>query len=246
MPYNKPNRLMSCLQLAGIGLLLSASVASAADQPAPTAPGQTFDLSQYALQTPIARRDSVIQVLQPDLHHYASPYFFLDEADHAMVFYCPDNGASTHGSHFPRSELRTTAEWSFSGEHMLKATLAITQEPQSRSLIVGQIHGNGEGTEALKIRWSKGDIVVGIKSSPGNTEERYTLVRGIPSGERFSYTIAQSDHRVTVTVNDVSKSFDYDHSWDNGTVYFKAGNYLQDNSASGSAGMVKFYALSAS
>ena len=49
---------------------------------------------------------------------------------------------------------------------------------------------------------------------------------------------------MTVTVNGISKSFTYDHSWDGDTVYFKAGNYLQDNSASGSVGVVKFYALS--
>lgn len=217
----------------------SASVASSAD-----APGQHFDLATYKLQTPIARRDSVEEVAQPALRDFVAPFFYYDASAQAMVFNCPDNGATTRGSHFPRSELRDTDEWTFSGQHTLSASLAVTQQPGSGNIIVGQIHGNGPGSEALKIRWSKGDVVVGIKSSPGSTEERFTLVRGLALGDRIDYTIAQSGHTVTVTVNGASKSFTYDHSWDGDSVYFKAGNYLQDNSASGSAGVVKFYALS--
>ncbi|MGC1547336.1 MAG: polysaccharide lyase family 7 protein [Rhodanobacter sp.] len=226
------------------GWILLSSSATANGVPSADAPGQHFDLATYKLQTPIAKRDSVEEVAQPALHDFVAPFFYFEASTHAMVFHCPDNGATTRGSHFPRSELRDTNEWTFSGQHTLSASLAVTQQPSSGNIIVGQIHGNGSGSEALKIRWSKGAVVVGIKTSPGNTEERFTLVRGLALGDRIDYRIAQSDHTVTVTVNGTSKSFTYDHSWDGNTVYFKAGNYLQDNSASGSAGVVKFYALS--
>jgi Alginate lyase len=224
-------------------ILLSSSV-SASGTPSAGAPGQHIDLATYKLQTPIAKHDSVEEVTQPALHDFVAPFFYFDASTNAMVFNCPDNGAPTRGSHFPRSELRDTNEWKFSGQHTLSASLAVTQQPSSGNIIVGQIHGDELGTEALKIRWSKGDVVVGIKANPGSKEERFTLVRGLALGDRIDYRIAQSDHIVTVTVNGISKSFTYDHSWDGDTVYFKAGNYLQDNSASGSVGVVKFYALS--
>ena len=224
------------------GLLLAGS-GHAAVQPA-SAPGQHFDLSSYTLQTPLGKGDSVEEVAQPALRDFAAPFFYFDASDRSMVFECPDNGATTRGSHFPRAELRDTREWSFSGEHSLSASLAVAQQPASGSIIVGQIHGNGPGSEALKIRWSKGDIVVGTKASPGSTEQRVTLLHGLALGTRFDYRVVQSGHTVTVTVNGVSRSFTYDNRWDAGTVYFKAGNYLQDNSASGSAGVVKFYSLS--
>jgi len=236
------NRWKYMMGMAGWLLLSGSTFASGV--PSAGAPGQHFDLASYKLQTPIAKHDSVEEVAQPALHDFVAPFFYFDASAHAMVFNCPDNGAPTRGSHFPRSELRDTNEWTFSGQHTLSASLAVTQQPSSGNIIVGQIHGNGSGTEALKIRWSKGNVVVGIKASPGSTEQRFTLVRGLALGDRIDYKIAQSDRTVTVTVNGTSKSFTYDHSWDGGTVYFKAGNYLQDNSASGSAGVVKFYALS--
>lgn len=226
------------------GWLVLSTPVLAVEQPLSQAPGQHFDLSNYTLQTPMARKDSVEEVAQPALQGFSAPYFYYDADAHAMVFNCPDNGASTRGSHFPRSELRDTREWHFSGQHTLSASLAVTQQPRSGGIIVGQIHGDGKGTEALKIRWSKGDIVVGVKASPGSTEQRVTMARGLALGDRIDYRIAQSDRVVTVTVNGAARSFTYDSSWDAGTVYFKAGNYLQDNSASGSVGVVKFYALS--
>ncbi len=236
--------MVSGLQIVGFAVALSASTCAYAD-PQADAPGHHVDLLMYKLQTPIARGDSVLEVSPPMLMSYISPDFYYDGMTKALVFACPDNGATTRESHFPRSELRTIGEWTFSGMHTLSATLAVTQQPASGDIIIGQIHGNGQGTEAFKIRWINGDIVAGVKISPGNTEARYPLLHGLALGQRFSYTIAQSDHVVTVTVNGVSHSFSFDPSWDTaGTVYFKAGNYLQDNSASGSTGVVRFYALS--
>ncbi|WP_114238960.1 polysaccharide lyase family 7 protein [Dyella sp. C9] len=228
--------LAACLVLPGIGF--------ADDSSSGGAPGQHFDLAAYKLQTPLAKGDSVKEVTQPSLRDFSSPYFYYDAAAKAMVFLCPDNGASTRGSHFPRSELRDTREWTFSGRHSLSASLAVTRQPGTGSIIVGQIHGDGKGSEALKIRWSRGDVVVGIKTNPGSTEQRSTLVHGLKLGDRIDYRIVQKDNTVTVTINGATQSFTYDHGWDGQSVYFKAGNYLQDNSGSGSVGVVSFYALS--
>lgn len=226
-----------------LSLSLNVSARDAADA---EAPGRHFDLTAYKLQTPIAQGDSVREIVQPALRDFSASFFYFDAKAKAMVFACPDNGASTRGSHFPRAELRDTHEWKFSapGRRSLSASLAVAQQPRSGDIIIGQIHGNGKGTEALKIRWIKGDVVVGIKAHPDDQEQRVTLVRGLALGDRIDYRVAQADHTVTVTVNGVSRPFTYDRSWDGDTVYFKAGSYLQDNSASGSLGVVKFFSLS--
>ncbi|PRC94819.1 Alginate lyase [Solimicrobium silvestre] len=207
------------------------------------APGENFDLSGYKLQLPVANGHSVVEVAPAMLRDYESNYFYTDKSSGAMVFSCPSNGATTRGSHYPRTELRSLSEWNFTDSHSLTATLAVTQQPDNRDLIVGQIHGDGKGSEALKLRWHNGDIVAGVKTSLNTTEIRSTIAKGIALGEQFTYSIVQQDHAVTVTVNGASQSFTYDASWDNETVYFKAGNYLQDNSTSGANGVVFFYKL---
>jgi len=217
--------------------------ACAQNQTDTTPPGSRFDLSGYTLQLPIPWRDSIQEVRGNSLNAYSSNYFYLDSTNGAMVFYCRSGGATSHGSHYPRSELRDNNEWQFAGQHNLIATLAVDEQPASGNLIVGQIHGTHSNTEALKVRWSKGNIVVGVKRNTSATEERFTLVKGVALHERFTYNIAQNDHVVTVTVNGASMAFTYDSTWDGERVYFKAGNYLQDNGSPETAGRVAFFAL---
>ena len=204
-------------------------------------PGQNFDLGHYKLQLPVAGHRGVEEI--SGLGSYQSKYFYTDPSSGAMVFSCPDNGATTKGTHYPRTELRSLENWTFTGNHQLTATLAVIQQTGSRDIIIGQIHGDGKGSEALKLRWHDGQIIAGVKTNPGTSEARQTIVSGIALGEKFTYTIAQQGHNVTVTVNGSRQTFVYGAGWRGETVYFKAGNYLQDNSASGSSGIVAFYGL---
>ncbi|MFJ2990152.1 polysaccharide lyase family 7 protein [Collimonas sp. NPDC087041] len=240
---NKKSRKFVVHAFATVLLGTALLPAFAQEQPVLDPPGKRFDLSGYTLQLPIAKRDSIEEIRGKQLNEYASPYFFLNADNGAMVFYCTSGGATTRGSHYPRTELRDNNEWEFTGQHVLSATLAVDQQPSTGNLIVGQIHGTHGNTEALKIRWSKGNIVVGVKRNTSATEERFTLLKGIPLHERFSYIISQSDHVVNVTVNGASMSFEYDSTWNGEKVYFKAGNYLQDNASPESAGRVEFFAL---
>lgn len=233
-----PVRGVRALLMLGMMPMLASTAVQAAEPP-----GARFDLSDYKLQLPVKRRDSVVELGQPELARYASDYFYLDADQGTMVFACPDNGASTRGSHYPRSELRSLREWTFDGQHSLSARLAVLREPGSGDIIVGQIHGDGKGSEALKIRWVRGDIVVGVKSTRDSRELRRTLVKGVALGQFFDYAIEQQGREVRVSVNGQSASFSYDDSWNGSSVYFKAGNYLQDNSGAGTLGVVAFQSL---
>jgi Alginate lyase len=228
---------------AVVAAVLVACIARAGAVEAAAAPGGRFDLSRYKLQLPLARGDGVVEVEPPALARYASAFFYLDPRSGAMLFHCPDGGATTRQSHYPRVELRQQDEWTFTGAHTLSGTLAVLEQPRSGSIIVAQIHGHSAGSEALKLRWVDGTIVAAAKAGLGAAETRVTLARGMATGERFSFRIEQRERAVTVTVNGAAAKFTYDASWDGQAVYFKAGNYLQDNSGSGSAGTVAFYAL---
>jgi Alginate lyase len=226
--------------LFALGVVLIAP-ARAAD--AGAAPGERFDLSRYKLQLPQARGDGVVEIAQPALARYTSDFFYFDARSGAMVFHCPDSGAKTRQSHYPRVELRRLDEWTFAGTNRLSATLAVLRQPGSTSIIVAQIHGHSAGSEALKIRWIDGAIIAAAKTSLGAAETRVTLASGVKLGQRFSLRIEQRERVVNIEINGASASFTYDASWNDQAVYFKAGNYLQDNSASGSAGTVAFYTL---
>jgi len=211
------------------------------------APAKQFDLSHFNLQLPIPNKNSITQIQGNELNDYASQYFYLDPTNKGMVFFVPSDGATTHNSHYPRTELRDQHEWNFTEQHTLTATLAVLEQPNSKKIIVGQIHGNGKGTEAVKIWWVNGDLIVGIKPEVDAKEQRVTYAKNIPFNQKFSYKIAQSGKNVTVTINNVSHSFNFGKSWDSEKVYFKAGNYLQDNNTNPiSIGRVAFYSLNTS
>jgi len=214
-------------------------------------PGQNFDLSGFKLQTPIASGDGILEISSSALATYTSTYFYTHSSIGTMVFYVKDNGATTSGSSYPRCELRKTSEWKMSSStpHTLSATLAVTDQGAGK-LIVGQIHGHSTGSEALKIWWDSGSIKVGYKTTIGASEVKTTLKSGVAVGKKFSYKIASSGYKtvVTVTIDGTSytKTINYSSSsWSNESVYFKAGNYLQDGDSSGNSAKVGFYALTA-
>lgn len=90
-------------------------------------PGVLFNLTSWGLQLPISNgKGGVAQVLQPALKTYTSAYFFTDPTDNGMTFWCPENGATTSGSSFPRSELREEVDFDLSpGRHVLNATISV-------------------------------------------------------------------------------------------------------------------------
>jgi hypothetical protein len=235
-------RLFSAAVVAASFVLLpTASFALDPSKP----PGQNFDLSNFKLQTPLSDGNGgILEVPQPQLATYTSSNFFT-AGDGAMVFWCPDNGATTGGTSFPRSELRDLSEWTFTDgiHHVETATCKVLQQPSTGEIIIGQIHGPSSGTEALKLRWTNGTIQLGYKTSVNGTEQKVTITTA-NLGDLLNYTLEEQNHVITATVNGHSVSRTLDSSWNTQQMYFKAGDYNQDNSSSGTDGAkVAFYSL---
>ena len=207
-------------------------------------PGQNFDLSQYKWQSPVADGSGVLEISQPQLATYTSAYFYTTN-DGAMVFWCPVNGATTSGTSYPRSELRDLREWPLSSTQIMNATCKVLQSPSTGKTIIGQIHGNISGTEAMKLRYSGGDVTAGCKPDLGGTEFQIPILTGVALGTTINYTIKMVNHMVTITVNGVTVTNVLNSTWDAETAYyFKAGTYPQDNSGTSTEGSrIAFYAL---
>jgi hypothetical protein len=135
---------------------------------APPPPGVLFNLSSFGLQLPLSNgKGGVEQVYQPSLRTYSSPYFFTDAADRGMVFWCPENGATTSGSGFPRSELREEVDFGLGGRHVLNTTIAVVLTNSSKaSVTIGQAHIDGISGHCsifVELMWTAGTVVAHLR-----------------------------------------------------------------------------------
>lgn len=232
-------RLATALVLAA--LLLAGGPVHPAN--AASSPGQNFDLRAFRLQLPVASGSSVVEIHQPQLATYTSPYFFT-RADGSMTFWCPVTGATTSGSTYPRSELRDNREWGLGGTHRQSGSLKVLQQPSTGRLIFAQVKGHASGSEMIKLRWASGNVLVGTKASVGATEVKRTLLTGVPLGTMLRYAIEVVGSRVTVTINGKVLTHTLDSTWAPDTYYFKAGVYTEDNAGTSSeGGRTAFYAF---
>ncbi|EPX60323.1 F5/8 type C domain protein [Cystobacter fuscus DSM 2262] len=205
-------------------------------------PGENFDLSDYQLQT----LNSSLQVKFVDpINTYTDKYFYTDPSTGAMTFYVPSGAGSTANSKYPRSELRADTTWHMGGTHTLAVSMKVLQQPATGQIIIGQIHGEQTGgSELLKLRWTDGDILMGVKKNFGDSEQKILIKSGVALGENIDYVIKLVDSTVTVTVNGTSKSFTYNRaSWSDVDLYFKLGAYSQDASSNGTYAKVAVTAL---
>jgi hypothetical protein len=205
-------------------------------------PGENFDLSGYKLQT----LDGSLKVKQVDpINTYTDKYFYTDSSTGAMTFYVPSGAGSTANSHYPRSELRANATWHMGGTHTLAVSMKVLQQPATGQIIIGQIHGEQTGgSELLKLRWTNGDILMGVKTNFGDTEQKILIKSGVAIGENIDYVIKLAGSTVTVTVNGTSKSFTYNTaSWSDIDLYFKLGAYSQDSASDGTHAKVAVTAV---
>lgn len=208
------------------------------------APGVNFDLAGYKLQT----FDSSLNVKQVDpINSYTDAYFYTDSSTGAMTFYVPSGAGSTQNSEYPRSELRGDATWRMgtTGTHTLSASMKVLQQPATGQIIIGQIHGEQTGgSELLKLRWTNGDILMGVKTNFADTEQKILIKSGVALGANIDWVIKLVGNVVTVTVNGTSKSFTYNQaSWSAIDLYFKLGAYSQDSASDGTHAKVAVTAL---
>jgi hypothetical protein len=206
------------------------------------APGQNFNLSGYTLQT--LSSSLTLKQVNP-IGSYSDSYFYTDGTTGAMTFYVPSGAGSTPNSEYPRSELRANATWNMGGTHTLSASMKVLQQPATGKIIIGQIHGEQTGgSELLKLRWTNGAVLMGVKQHFADPEQQILIKSGLALGDNIDYVIKLVGSTVTVTVNGSSQSFTYDAaSWSAIDLYFKAGAYSQDSSADGTFAKVAVTAL---
>lgn len=218
----------------------AATAASAASAAAPPPPGSFFNLSAWTLQLPVSDgHGGVVEVKEPQLDTYTSEYFYTNAtSNNAMTFWCPEDGAHTSGSSFPRSELRETLDWTFSGSNRLNATVAVLQEPTGGAITIGQVHVDGLSHSCsiiIELEWESGDIVAHLRDDKCNPVSK-TVGSGYALGQPVAYSIGIDG--LTAFASTSTGSMTYPYQWMNTSVpiYFKVGDYVQYSSSSSTKG----------
>ena len=226
-------------------------------------PSGNFDLSHWKLTLPIDSSGSTTgtatEILTPQLvAGYTNALYFYTGSDGTMVFWCPVTGATTSGSSYPRSELRelldpndNSVNWTGYGTHILDTRCKVMQLPSTKKVIVGQIHCfTGAARPLLKLQYNNGTIDALVKESPNSDTDTHFPFANVGLSNNIAYQFRMVDGWLSMIVNGATQSvnvFQTDPAWTNQGLYFKAGDYCQDNSGSSTEGAeVRFYALVAS
>lgn len=167
------------------------------------------------------------------------------------VFWAPVNGSGTTGSSdFPRSEMReqlvlgsNTTNWRLSGTHIQRGTVIVTRLPTPvrtnvvTRVIFAQMHSvdNSPPVKLIFQRNPDGTTVVfgdyNQFQRPGSSESS-RIVLPMPLGRSFRYEIRVDDGIVKTSIDGREiDSRDLRLLWSFQDFYFKAGNYLGNNTA---------------
>ncbi|MBA4284775.1 MAG: hypothetical protein C0434_04515 [Xanthomonadaceae bacterium] len=167
------------------------------------------------------------------------------------VFWTPVNGSGATGdSDFPRSEMReqlelgsNTVNWQLGGTHIQRGTVAVTRLPtplaagRTTRVIFAQMHSvdNAPPVKLIFQRGTDGTTTVfgdyNLRRRPGNSENS-RIVLPMPLGKSFSYEIKVVNGEVTTTIDgQVIDRRDLRFVWSFEEFFFKAGNYLGNNTS---------------
>jgi PKD repeat protein len=221
-------------------------------------PGDNFNLSHWKLQLPTANSNltctagSVDEVLPAYLEAGFTNEYFYTGSGGEMVFWAPDNGATTSGSSNPRSELReyinpttSTANWIPYGTHVLDAQCKVWQVSRAPGdtgkVIIGQIHAySSAALPTVKIYYSNngtlsnsGTLYATIKTNSTDDLSDFKFTNYGSSGlsNLITYQIKVVNGLITIAMNNKTNSyniFQSDPNYTNETQYFKAGDYNQE------------------
>ncbi|MDE2155922.1 MAG: polysaccharide lyase family 7 protein [Xanthomonadaceae bacterium] len=226
-------------------------------------PSQYFDLSHWKLTLPVdadGGTSGVAAELQPSqLTGYSSEWFAMGASGTTLDFKAPVDGATTSGSHYPRSELREMRDpdndnvnWTLIDTSSLQAKCAVRQVPSSTGkVVVGQIHGfQTRPLVKLVYRYStsseSGSVYAVIDPAPDATSTVVLpLAWGIGLGQAFSYEIHVVSSVLVMRVNaNAWVDYSVDQKWAGIGLYFKVGDYVQASGSSDTdGGRVAFYRL---
>lgn len=238
--------------------------------PAPVPP---IDRTLWKLTLPVDASGgfsgTAIEIKPLPATYERAPYFYT-AADGALTFMAPANGATTSGSHYPRSELRemtsggTEAAWTIAQGGTLGASLAVDELPVASTgkngrIVIGQIHGPSD--ELCRLYYDNGRLYFhDDKSGPSRTELEYELrsptgaAANIPLHDVFDYSIVVANGTLTVSAQHNGIAYSATETinsfWTGKALYYKAGAYVQvgkPGSGAGTTGtgrgMVSFYRL---
>jgi hypothetical protein len=217
--------------LFGVALIAVTSVAHAGTK----APANVLDLTNWKLTLPIAAKGSTTaaEIKQPELGSYSSSYFKLAQTGDGVAFQANAGGATTSGSHYPRSELRemtgggkTKAAWSTTvGTHTMRLKAAITHLPTAKpQVVVAQIHDAKNDVVMIRLNGPKDLYVEHNGKNIGDLDAQYAL------GRVFTAEIVAKNGHISVTYNGAKK---VDAAIKSTQDYFKAGCYTQSNTTKG-------------
>lgn len=266
--------------IVGVAILSAgASVAVRADLYRGVSPGGNFDLSHWSLRLPVDDNGGTTgqgRIVRPSelqgANGYTSRYFQTDK-DGSVVLYAPIFGARSATSPNARSELREmlnpnsgSTNWTDATTSVLRVQARILRVPSDGKMIIGQVHGYGNGQTLLGLQYEykqsagTGSVVAAVINDPSpdspKPHTRLTVATGIPLNQTLSYQIRVAGNgqatatkaTLTITVNSGSPVVAaIDPSWDGHPIFFAAGAYPQDHEGDSSeAGSVVFYQLAAS
>lgn len=177
------------------------------------------------------------------LQSYSGQYFER-QSGARIVMRVPSSGlATTPNSKYPRSELKENRTWKVGdGCAVLAARVNIYDLPSSGDIVIGQIHQEATTPRPpVELHYSNGtlhaDVLKKQTTLSGQPRTKLTIATGIPDHQSFSYIISLTSSGVlTVTVNGKSQSTVLDASFNSAKLYFKAGNYTQDENGGSSVG----------
>lgn len=193
-------------------------------------PSGVLDLRNWRLTVPIGDAedpDEANEIDQPELSSYQQPeVFHVNRSGTGVVFRAAAGGATTDGSHYPRSELREMthggreeAKWSSKGgEHVMTITQAITAVPEAKPAVVaGQIHDGEDDVVTVRLQGRR-LFVDADGDEAGVLDKNYRL------GTKFTVEFRADRDGISVTYNGARRVV-VDETGD--SYYFKAGCYTQ-------------------
>ena len=228
-------------------------------------PAQVLDLRRWKLTIPYDGSDAdtvADEIKWPTLGTYRNLNFFHTTSDNkAAVFRAQVGGAKTGGSVFARSELRERTLWdgssqancdwsNQSGTHTMRITQKVTHLPRViPRVVVGQIHDPRD--EVVMVRVNGTDIIAEASyphpDYPDGRKVTVPLAGGYRVGTTFTIRITAGPTGVAVYYNEglsgaktawfagrVARNASPDKTTGDGW-FFKAGLYLQTNTAKGEA-----------
>jgi Alginate lyase len=224
--------------LAAFGLVLAAC--SSPSPPSPSGPGV---IPGWRLTLPEEGDSGNADTVDPAV---LSPPWLTRDAAGQLTFWAPVQGATTRNSEHARTELSSNDNFQAGdGQHELRASLTIAQvPPESRDVIIGQIHGAGDiiSVPFVMLHYTAGDVHVVVKQEQsGDAATKLPLLTGVPLGAPFDYALRDNgDGSLTVSAGygDQRASVDtpLPPAFRDATVRFQAGAYQQDSTESDAGG----------